>query len=362
MSEIRNRELSQFSSFLHVDNINQNIGIASDATPYIGIGTAEPQAKLHVVGNVRVSGILSSTSFAVGVGTITYLDGTFFNTGIATFNSLVSAGASIGIGSITRLRSLSGIVTNLSGTGVTYTSAHFGTLHASQGYIGAGLVTSITGQFLNYTGVSTFGNGSSGVVISSGIITATNPLSPVVYYGDGQYLTGTIAGVGINSNNAPIGYGATVLNFTGAGIGTISVTAGIATIPVIAPPINSLDTQVLYNNAGSISGSANFTFNNSTGTVSATNFNTTSDSNLKENVTTFENALDIVSQLRGVRFDWKETHAPSVGVIAQELEEVLPELVTQTDPKTVNYNGIIGVLIEAIKELQAEIQVLKNTK
>jgi len=53
---------------------------------------------------------------------------------------------------------------------------------------------------------------------------------------------------------------------------------------------------------------------------------------------------------------------PSYGVIAQELEQILPELVTDTDPKTVNYNGIIGVLIEAVKELSAEIQELKKDK
>jgi len=71
--------------------------------------------------------------------------------------------------------------------------------------------------------------------------------------------------------------------------------------------------------------------------------------------------LNIVDQLRGVSFDWKESGKGSYGVIAQELEQVLPELVTQTDPKSVNYNGIIGVLIEAVKELKKEIEELKNS-
>jgi hypothetical protein len=64
--------------------------------------------------------------------------------------------------------------------------------------------------------------------------------------------------------------------------------------------------------------------------------------------------------LRGVAFDWKESGEPSYGVVAQELEMVLPELVKGSDPKTVNYNGIIGVLIEAIKELRIEIEQLKH--
>ena len=96
------------------------------------------------------------------------------------------------------------------------------------------------------------------------------------------------------------------------------------------------------------------------GTVKAVDFNSTSDVNLKENITTVDNALDLTNQLRGVRFEWKRDGKPSYGVIAQELETVLPELVTQGDPKTVNYNGIIGVLIEAVKELSAEVEQLKN--
>ncbi len=97
-----------------------------------------------------------------------------------------------------------------------------------------------------------------------------------------------------------------------------------------------------------------------TGVVTCTDINSTSDINLKENITTVDNALDITSQLRGVRFEWKKDHKPSYGVIAQELEQILPELVTDTDPKTVNYNGIIGVLIEAVKELSAEVEDLKK--
>lgn len=97
-----------------------------------------------------------------------------------------------------------------------------------------------------------------------------------------------------------------------------------------------------------------------TGVVTATTFNSTSDIKLKNNVTTVDNALEVVNQLRGVRFDWKESGVGDYGVIAQELEEVLPELVSQGDPKTVNYNGIIGVLIESIKELSEKVKSLED--
>ena len=96
------------------------------------------------------------------------------------------------------------------------------------------------------------------------------------------------------------------------------------------------------------------------GVVTCTDLNSTSDIKLKENIQTVENALDIITDLRGVKFEWKENHKPSFGVVAQELEQVLPELVNGGETKTVNYNGIIGVMIEAIKEQQEQINTLRE--
>ena len=62
----------------------------------------------------------------------------------------------------------------------------------------------------------------------------------------------------------------------------------------------------------------------------------------------------------GVSFTWKEDNRPSIGVIAQEVEKVLPELVSSSDPKTVNYNGFVGVFVECIKELKNEIVEIKK--
>jgi hypothetical protein len=61
-----------------------------------------------------------------------------------------------------------------------------------------------------------------------------------------------------------------------------------------------------------------------------------------------------------VTFNWIETNKPSVGVIAQDVEKVLPELVNQTNPKSVNYDGLIGLVIEAIREQQNEINTIKT--
>jgi hypothetical protein len=103
----------------------------------------------------------------------------------------------------------------------------------------------------------------------------------------------------------------------------------------------------------------------------------TSDARLKENVTPLYGALDKVSLIRGVSFDWTEEHIAErggeddyfvrkhdVGVIAQEVEAVLPQVVATRNNgfKAVRYEKIVPLLIEAIKELKAEIAVLKNTK
>ena len=97
------------------------------------------------------------------------------------------------------------------------------------------------------------------------------------------------------------------------------------------------------------------------GTVNAANFNTTSDATLKTNVETLTGSLDAVKAMRGVSFDWIENGNSEVGVIAQEVEEVIPDVVSTNDQgiKSVKYGNLVGVLIEAIKEQQAQIEELK---
>ena len=98
----------------------------------------------------------------------------------------------------------------------------------------------------------------------------------------------------------------------------------------------------------------------STGIITATDFNSASDINLKENIQKIDNPIDKIIKIDGVRFDWKLDGKPSMGVIAQNIEEVLPELVSGENSKTVNYNGIIGLLIECVKTQQEQIDNLNR--
>ncbi|CAB5221279.1 Intramolecular chaperone auto-processing domain containing protein [uncultured Caudovirales phage] len=100
-----------------------------------------------------------------------------------------------------------------------------------------------------------------------------------------------------------------------------------------------------------------------------------SDETLKTNVRPIPDALDKVMSINGVQFDWTEDYIESeggedgffirkhdVGVIAQEIEKVLPEVVIERDDgiKAVKYDRIVALLIEAVKELKEEVDSLKN--
>ena len=97
--------------------------------------------------------------------------------------------------------------------------------------------------------------------------------------------------------------------------------------------------------------------------IEAPNFNATSDITLKDNVSIIDNALEMINNLEGISWNWKDSGKASLGVSAQNVETVAPELVSNgSSHKAVNYNGLVGVLIEAVKSLSAEVETLKVTK
>jgi hypothetical protein len=72
-----------------------------------------------------------------------------------------------------------------------------------------------------------------------------------------------------------------------------------------------------------------FTYNPSSGILASTDFNSTSDALLKENINPIENALALINNLNGYTFDWKDRNRSSIGVTAQDVEKILPQLVTK---------------------------------
>ena len=99
-----------------------------------------------------------------------------------------------------------------------------------------------------------------------------------------------------------------------------------------------------------------------TGDITAGSVTSSSDQSLKQNVKTLGSAVETVQQLRGVSFEWKESGKSDVGVIAQEVESVVPELVSTNKEglKSVAYGNIVAILIESTKQQQAVIDQQKN--
>ena len=150
-----------------------------------------------------------------------------------------------------------------------------------------------------------------------------------------------------NFTNTPSG-GATISN------NTSSTSTHYPTLSTSATTNDSFSTAVVSD--------TELKFVPSTGTLSARIFTSLSDFTRKKNIQNIKNAVDLTKQINGVKFDWKENGTSSAGVIAQEVEKVLPEIVHTDDEgiKSVNYNGVVGLLVEAIKEQQQEINNLKE--
>lgn len=166
----------------------------------------------------------------------------------------------------------------------------------------------------------------SGVTITSGGLNITGVVTATSFRGDGSQLTGIDA---------------TVIQ-----TGTTKVQTNAARIDSVI----SGSTVQQVNSSGIVV----------TGITTATDFNSTSDETLKKNIRVIENPIEKVLQLNGVTFNWKDNDEASVGVIAQDVEKVFPELVHGLEPKTVSYNGLVGLLIECIKHQQHQINELKE--
>ena len=120
---------------------------------------------------------------------------------------------------------------------------------------------------------------------------------------------------------------------------------------------NNIDATIALSSTGSIVAEGDITA-----------FGTVSDITQKENIVKIEGALDKIAKVSGYTYNYIGNSTPMTGVIAQEFEEVLPQVVYETKlldgtmSKAVRHGNIVGLLIEAIKELKAEIEELKKDK
>ena len=488
------RELSQLASLL----------VVNDETRNIGIGTTNPISKLHVVGDITATSFSGDGSALTGISGgsssssqfVTTAAGihTLSNVGIGTTNptSRLHVSGDVIVSGVVTATSFSGDGSNLSniisGVGINSNGISVGTGINTLNFVGVGNTFTINGNTVDISiAIDDVGIGSTGSINTSGIITATS------FFGDGSGLTGIspvpaktsdtftatdgqtvfnysyapgfidvfLNGIRLNEieftasngtsitlitpasvndvldvveytiGTGPAGADSTVPGPTGPagptgptgpqgpeGAGgplnnvTVSTSSSThyplftlgagSTLPFITttsnffefnPSSGTLTASAFVGNGSGLTGagstvaddtstnqnffpiftsitsgtitaskvsSTKLTFNPFSGNLSATDFNSTSDINLKENIRPIEDPIEKIIQLNGVSFDWKDTHNSSIGVIAQEVEKVFPELVKTEDKKSVNYNGLIGVLIEGMKEQQKQINILMN--
>lgn len=228
-------------------------------------------------------------------------------------------------------------------------------------------------------------------------------LSPMNLSNVNLYQNGVLfSGSGISgTNNTILSSGTTVIILSntssptttaitfGAGPGTSTILTlnqeGTLSLPFGASPnkyLKCIDlsgttkwnyVSNLTNGFGSLNvlGNNNFSFQennfeiaslNSNGNMTAQNFFSVSDKRFKKNISTITNAGEMLKQIRGVRFDWLKDNSPDIGVIAQEVFDVIPEAIvsTNTNMLTVAYNKIIPLLIETINDLQKRVEELEK--
>ena len=221
------------------------------------------------------------------------------------------------------------------------------------------LAGSISNAKLTNSSVTvTAGTGMSGggAVSLGGSVTLTNAGVTSNVAGTGISVSGatgavTITNTGVTSNVA--GTGVTVSGATGAV--TISIGQAVAT-----------SSDVRFNSLG-VGMAASAT----AGRIDATNdivAYSSSDRRFKNNIKAIEKPLDKINKISGNTFDWNEEtkiehgyEGNDVGVIAQEIEEVLPQLVQTRESgyKAVKYDKLVALLIEGIKEQQIQINDMK---
>jgi len=401
------------SEFNNDSGWTSNVGDITGVTAGNGLtgGGSSGAVTVNVVAGTGISVAADSVSTNDGQIVHDNLSGFVANEHIDHSGVSITAGNGLtGGGTINSTRTL-----NIGeGTGITVAAD---TISTNDGEIvHDNLSGFVANEHIDHSGVSiTAGNGLTG----GGTINSTRTLNigegtgitvaaDTISTNDGEIvhdnLSGFVAnehidhsGVSILAGNGLTGGG--TINSTrtlniGAGTG-IDVAADAISVDVSDFMSNGANNRILTaTGTDAMNAEANLTFDGTTFLVSAAKSRTdglgvgiapsstvgviqasndviafaSSDERLKENVTSIESALNKVESLRGVEFDWianKEIHpneGHDLGVIAQEVEAVLPELVQTRENgyKAVKYDKLTAVLIEAVKELSARVKTLEG--
>ena len=293
-----------------------------DSSGNVGIGTTSPSAKFEVKGDSSSANL--PIAKVISTGSISYLK---------FFNSSTGTGASDG-----------------TYIGMNGGTSYFINKEAGNSYLGTGDAINLTLQNGGNVGIGTTSPKTNlevigGLNISTNTTSATTTTMRIGSYGASSQ---TYYGAKIVAHTNFTSTANTDLSFDLGGLGEVMRLHSSGSEKRVGigdtTPSYKLDVD------GTI---------RATGDVIAY-----SDKRVKENIKTIDNSLEKVNQLRGVEFNKIGEDKKSIGVIAQEIEKILPEVVREDDKgmKSVAYGNITGILIEAIKELTAKVERLENNK
>ena len=336
MATSRAFELSQLADLLDVSNSVPTISGLAAVPDSIAIENETIAANAFGANSIAIgANALAETSSSIVIGNTSIANGT--GPSISIGQGAISNGVyAIAIGATQ---------TRADQIGATAVGSQAKALAVSSTALGRN--ANATGNYALAVGLAT-GSGANCVAIGLAAVAAEDASIALGYSasanGSNSVSIGSYSSVDGN-NSVAIGPGATTSNDNEIILGTDQNVIMFANVSIAATP--NTDTFGLY-----VDGDI----------YSTNNLIAASDLRLKENVNTLENVLSSLDNIRGVSYNFIGNEENNIGVIAQEVQTVYPELVHGKDSLGVNYNGLIGVLIQAVKELKDEVEELKNER
>jgi len=358
---------------LQVDSatISEALVVKADGSTTV-YGGFHSQRGISCAGTVGICGNGASETFTVGKVTANTVTTIYGNT---TVNGTLTATGTVTGGNFTTATTITatGAI-----TGGSFTTA--GSITATGAITGGSFVATVNGN-ISVTGTGKFVGPLNGKADTAGTADIANTYSATSAINTTGAITGGSITAKAGGNISVSGTG----KFSGNGseltdvkAASYSATAGIETTGTIKAGTLSAtswsglpDSSIAgINSAGriGINGASNIDHRlYVTGSIYASdNITAYSDVRAKENIVTIDSPLDKIMKMRGVYYTRKDIPGPrQVGVIAQEVEEVLPEVVmtetTEEKKKSVAYGNIVALLIEGIKEQHKHIEAQQST-
>lgn len=276
--------------------VNGSVFVVNTGSTSVGINTTAPDATFKVVGTANVTGNVFITANLTVTGTMH-----------GTANNALNLGGVIASSYALKTYADSVAATAYS-NGVTYADGRAATAYSN------------AATYADSRAATAYSNAAS--------YTAA-------------YVAAAVPALTSNATTYVLGGGSVVTNVFTIGTTFYSVANGNIGFGVSAPTVK-LDVSGAINATGDIT--------------------STSDLRLKTSIEKIENALDKVCKLNGVTFRMKDSDKKSTGLIAQDVREVMPEAVSTNAEEymSVAYGNLMGLVVEAIKELKVEVDKLKH--